>query len=203
MAPPFALFPSHLRVFHCDAIIPPRLRLCVHRSHTQDLAPLLPPQLRADDPVDARPDRLARLVDQNTRIVVEAQDASILPLDPVACAHDDGVADVAALDLVGGGGAGHARGVEGALLLDDADDAVADGGVSFLADDHGALDNHGARVVDAVEHGLSEWGTSKVLATGALHHVGGGGGGMIKVRGVCCILCRVDRSGDRGAHTFN
>lgn len=65
------------------------------------------------------------------------------------------MANVTALDFVGGGCGGHAFTRCGALLLDDADDAVADAGVALLAYDHGAFDNGGARVVDAVEHGLS------------------------------------------------
>lgn len=128
----------------------------MHRRHTQDLGPLLPPQLGADDAVDAAADGVAGLVDQDAGVVVEAHDGAVLALDLVLCAHDDGVPDVAALDLVAGGRGRHALTAGAALLLDDADDAVADGGVALLADNHGALDEGGAGVVDAVQHRLWE-----------------------------------------------
>ena len=143
------------------------LRLHVHGSHTEDLAPLLPSQLGTDDAVDAGADGVAGLVDEDAGVVVEADDGAVGALDLVLCADDDAVADVAALDLVAGGG-GHALGGGAALLLDDADDAVADGCVALLADDHDTLDDGGARVVDAVEHRLFTRGTlvSRVLCLG-------------------------------------
>jgi hypothetical protein len=66
---------------------------------------------------------------------------------------------VAALDLVRGGddGAGAASlrlGAEGALLLDDDDDAVAQGGRALAFEEGDALDDGGAGVVDAGEEGL-------------------------------------------------
>lgn len=126
----------------------------MHGRHTQDLCPLLPPQLCADDAVDATADGVAGLVDEDAGVVVEAHDGAVHALDLVLCAHDDGVSDVAALDLVAGGGGGHALAAGAALLLDDAHDAVADRGQALLADDHDALDEGGAGVVDAVQYGL-------------------------------------------------
>lgn len=132
----------------------------MHRSHTQQLAPFLAAQLGAHNTIDTRPDGLAALVDEHAGVVVEAHAAAVAALQLVLGAHDDGVADVAALDLGGVGGrraaqAALARG--GALLLHDAHDAVADGGVALLPEDHGAFDDGGAAVVDAVEHCLV-WG---------------------------------------------
>lgn len=127
----------------------------MHRRHTQNLAPLLPPQLGAHHPVYPRSDRLATFVDQHTGIVVKAYTAAVPALDLVLCADHNGMANVTAFHFGGGGRGTHAalaRG--GALLLDNADNAVADGGVALLANNHGALDNGGAAVVDAVEHCL-------------------------------------------------
>ena len=91
------------------------------------------------------------------------------------------MSDISTLDL-GAGGTGHALCLGASLLLDDDDYSVTcipveesvsfgtsacvlpqgrgggcwrtDGGMSLLADNHGALDNGGARVVDAVKHRL-------------------------------------------------
>lgn len=98
--------------------------LRLHRRHGQDLAPLLALELCADDAVDSGADGIARLVEQDAGVVVEADDGAVAALGRVAGADDDGVADVAALDLCGGGDAGHAGGGGAALFLDDDDDAI-------------------------------------------------------------------------------
>lgn len=128
--------------------------LRLHGCHGQNLTPLLPPELGAHDAVDAGADGIAALVEKDTGIVAEADDGAVGALGRVLGADDDGVADVSSLDLVGGGHAGHARGGGGAVLLDDDDDAVTYAGGLFGADDEGALDEGGARVVDAAEHAL-------------------------------------------------
>lgn len=128
----------------------PSTSLSMHGCHTEDLAPLLPPELGADDAVDAASNGVTGLVDEDAGVVVEADDGSVLALDLVLCADDDGVADVATLDLIAGGRGRHALAAGAALLLHDADDAVADGGGALLAHYHGALDEGGARVVDAI-----------------------------------------------------
>lgn len=131
-----------------------RLRLCVHGGHGQDLAPLLAPQLLADDTVDTTANRVTRLVDQHAGVVVEPDHAAVLTADGVLSANDHGLTHVTTLDLGGGRQAHHARVGCAALLLHDHDNAVADGRVPLLADDHGALDDGGARVVDARKHAL-------------------------------------------------
>lgn len=101
--------------------------LSIGRSHTQNLAPPPPPQLSTHDAVHARSDRVAGLVDEHARVVVEADHAAVGPLHLFPRAHDDGVPDVPALDFVGGGGDAHA-GVAGApLFLDDGYDSVTCG----------------------------------------------------------------------------
>lgn len=102
----------------------PLFSLCLHGCHGQNLAPLLALQLRAHGAVDAGADGVARLVEQDAGVVVEAHDGAVAALRGVSRADDDGVADVAALDLCGGGDAGHAGGGGAALFLDDDDDAV-------------------------------------------------------------------------------
>lgn len=102
----------------------PILLLCLHRGHGQNLAPLLPLQLRAHHAVDSSADGIARLVEQDAGVVVEAHDGAVAALSSVAGSDDDGVADVAALDLCGGRDACHAGGGGAALFLDDDDDAI-------------------------------------------------------------------------------
>lgn len=123
----------------------------MQRRHTQNLAPLLPPQLGADHAADSGTNGLARLVDEYAGIVVKLHYGPILPLYGVPGADDDGVSDITSLDLVGGGRGGHTLTGGGALLLDDADDTVAYGGMPLLANDLGALDEGSAGVVDAVK----------------------------------------------------
>lgn len=96
----------------------------MHGGHAENLAPLPPPELGADHAVDAGADGVARLVDEDAGVVVELDDGAVGPLDLLPGPHDDGVPDVAALDLVGRRRGAHA-GVRGAaLLLDDGYDAV-------------------------------------------------------------------------------
>ena len=96
----------------------------LHGRHAQDLAPFLPLQLRAHHTVDSRSDRVTRLVQQHAGVVVEPDDGAVSPLRRVLGAHDDGVADVAALDFVGGRHARHAGGGGGAVFLNHGDDAI-------------------------------------------------------------------------------
>lgn len=107
--------------------------LHMHRRQTQNLTPLLLPQLRRHHPTHTRPNRLARLINQHTRIIIELDDAAIRALPFLGRSHDDGVAHVAAADFVGGGdGDGGAFGAEVALLLDYDYDAITWGVVSDL-----------------------------------------------------------------------
>jgi len=103
----------------------------MHRRQTQDLTPLPFPQLLPDHTVQPTPDRLATLVDQDARIVGELHDTTVGPLVLLRRAHDNGVANVAAADLVGGRDGDTASragfGAEVALFLDDDDDAIACG----------------------------------------------------------------------------
>lgn len=130
----------------------------MHRRHTQNLGPLLLAQLRADHTIDTGPDGLARLVDEHAGIVVKLDHGPVLALGAVPRAHHHGVPDVAAFHLVGRRGRRHALTGGGALLLHDADDAVADAGVALLPCDLGAFDEGGAGVVDAVEDCLDRDG---------------------------------------------
>lgn len=88
------------------------------------------------------------------------------------------MANVTALDFVGGGCGGHAFTGCRALLLDDADNAVADAGVALLAYYHGAFDNGGTRVVDAVEHRLYVERNGLVVGLIGLSVVEGEGGSV-------------------------
>lgn len=98
----------------------------MHRRQTQNLAPFHISQLLPHHTVQSTPNRLPVLVDQHARVVVEAHDTPVLALVHLLGAHDDGVPDVAAADLVGcGDGDGVAFGAEVALLLDDDYDAVS------------------------------------------------------------------------------
>lgn len=98
--------------------------LYMHGRHAQNLAPLGLSKLHANDAVDARADGVTGFVDENAGIVVESDDRAVLALDLVLCADNNGVADISALDLVGGGQRGGALVGVLALLLDDDDDAV-------------------------------------------------------------------------------
>jgi len=96
----------------------------VHRRHAQNLAPLLPPQLRTHDAVDPRADGVPGLVDQHAGVVVKLDDAPVAALRGVLGPHHHGVPDVASLDLVAGRHAGQSVGLAASLLLDDDDDSV-------------------------------------------------------------------------------
>lgn len=100
-------------------------RLRMRWRHTQNLAPLLPPQLSADDTVDARADGVSSLADEDAGVVVELDDAAVGALHLLPRADDNGVSDVPALYLVRRRGGTH-TGIGGtALLLDDSYYAVA------------------------------------------------------------------------------
>ena len=101
----------------------------MHRRQTQYLTPLLIPQLPPHHTAHPTPNRLPALINQHTRIIIKSYYTPIRALQLLLRAHDDGVADVAAADLVGGGDGDGAPtagfGAEGALFLDDDYDAVA------------------------------------------------------------------------------
>jgi hypothetical protein len=101
--------------------------LNVHGRQRQDLGPLHLFQLRGDDTADSGTDGLAGLVDQDAGVVVKLDDAAVWALPLLCGAHDHGVPDVSATDLVGGtdGDAVARLGAKVALLLDNNDYAVA------------------------------------------------------------------------------
>jgi hypothetical protein len=120
-----------LQLVHISVLVPlvhgHVLPLDVHGRQRQNLGPLLLPQLGSDDAADSGADGLAGLVDQDAGIVVELDDAAIGALPLLGGAHDDGVSDVSATDLVGGadGDAVARLRAKVALLLDNNDYAVA------------------------------------------------------------------------------
>jgi len=95
----------------------------LHRCHAQYLAPLLRPQLLSHDAVDATSDRVAGLVDEHARVVVEPDRAAVAPADPVPRPYHDCVSDITSLDLGAAGGC-HACGVGASLLLYYDDDSI-------------------------------------------------------------------------------
>jgi hypothetical protein len=97
--------------------------LRLHGRHTQNLAPLLLAQLSPDDAVDTCSDRIPRLVDEYTCVIVKSDHTAVPPLHGLLGPDHHGMPDVAAFDL-GGTSAGHAFGVGAALFLDNDDDAV-------------------------------------------------------------------------------
>jgi hypothetical protein len=103
------------------------LALDVHGRQRQDLGPLHLFQLSGDDTADPGADGLAGLVDQDAGVVVKLDDAAVWALPLLCGAHDNGVPDVSAADLVGGtdGDAVARLGAKVALLLDNNDYAVA------------------------------------------------------------------------------
>lgn len=128
-------FPSS-SILLCPPLLPipsqlffPSHHLQMHRRQTQNLTPLLAPQLLADDAAQATADGLAALVDQHAGVVVELDHAAVRARVLLRGAHDDGVPDVAAAHFVGGAdadaAAGPGLGAEVALLLHHHDDAVA------------------------------------------------------------------------------
>lgn len=76
--------------------------LSMHRRHTQNLAPLPPPQLSSYYSVHSGSDRVAGLADQHAGVVVKLDNGAVGSLDLLPCPHDDGVSDVTSLDFVGG-----------------------------------------------------------------------------------------------------
>ncbi len=74
------------------------------RRQGDDLHELLLPQLAADGPEDAGPDRLAGLVDDDRGVVVEADVGAVLAADLLAGPDDDGPDDLALGDLALGVG---------------------------------------------------------------------------------------------------
>lgn len=92
----------------------------MHRCQTQNLTPLLIPQLLPHNPIQSTPNRLPRLIDEHARIIIEPDDAPVLALHLLLRAHHNGVPDVAAPHFVGGGDGDGAPGfgAEVALLLD-------------------------------------------------------------------------------------
>lgn len=116
---------SHREFYTKMATLPNLLRaLCLHRGHGQDLAPLLALELSTYGTVDAGADGVSGLVEEDAGVIVESDDGSVATLGRVSGADDDGVADVTALDLVGGGNASHAGRGSTALFLDDDNDSV-------------------------------------------------------------------------------
>lgn len=77
------------------------MRLQMHRRQTQNLTPLRALQLLAHNPRQTTANGLAALVDQHAGIVVEFHHAAVGARVLLGCAHDHGVSDVAATDLVG------------------------------------------------------------------------------------------------------
>ena len=115
---------SFYSVFILFTSAPPAHRLLqMHWSQTQDFAPLHLLQLGAHDAVQSGADWIARLGDQHTGIIVELDNAAIWASKLLLGAHNDGMANVTATDLVGGrgtdgGGAWARLWTEVALLLD-------------------------------------------------------------------------------------
>jgi len=152
----------------------------MHRRQTENLTPLLSPQLLSHQTRQPTPNRLPALVNQNTSVVVELHHAAVRARVLFRRPHDDCVSDVAAADFVGGAdgdaAAGSGFGAEVALFLHDDDNAVAwggmleggwgDGGIGMIRrtdfgcavhfEDVDALGDGGAGVVDDIEHGLRE-----------------------------------------------
>lgn len=121
-------------------------RQSTHSTHlgrqTDNLAPPLHPQLRADHPAHTRAQHLALVVQQHRRVVVEPDHPPVGPPHRLPRSYYNGAAHVPAADLDGGGGGG-SRGGDGPRGFDDADDFVADGApavVDLLLEDVDALD---------------------------------------------------------------
>lgn len=98
--------------------------LSLHGGHGQNLAPLLALQLSAHSTVDSGADGVSGLVEEDARIVVEADHGTVAALGRVLGSNNDGMTDVTTLDFVGCRHAGHATRGGTSLLLDDNDDAI-------------------------------------------------------------------------------
>jgi hypothetical protein len=125
--------------------------------------PPLHPQVRADDPTNARAQHLALVVQQHRRVVVEAHQPTVGPSHGLPTPHDDRASHVATshLERVGNRLRTRARtragaGVDGPGALDDADDLVADAApavVDFVFEHVDALYEERARVVYYLDSG--------------------------------------------------
>lgn len=148
--------------------------LHVHGRQRQNLGPLLLPELCCHNPADSGSNGLAGLVDEHASIVVELDHAAVGPLPLLRCPDHDGVAHVSSPDLVGCADGYAVAGFRAkvALFLHHDYYAVAcacvnvpccstsglvrrvshtDFGRALGSQDIDALDNGGARVVDAVD----------------------------------------------------
>jgi len=96
-------------------------------TQADDLTPAPTPELCRDDAADAVPDHLLLVVDEDGRVVVEADVPPIGSARRVLGANDDGPAHVAAADLGRRGRGARAGAVErvGPRALDDDDDLVS------------------------------------------------------------------------------
>ena len=115
-------------IFPCQPPPPfPPPPLQMQRRQTQNLTPPLISQLLPHNTIHTTPNRLATLIDQHTRIVVELHHRAVLPLHLLRRAHNHGVSNVASSHFVGraDGDSAAGLGTEVALFLDDDDDAVA------------------------------------------------------------------------------
>lgn len=91
-------------------------------SQAQQLHPALLPQFTRHNTEHTGAKRLALLVEQHTGVVVEAHVAAVGAHGLLAGAHDQGVADVALLDLGHARSRGHGAGLG---LVDDDHDLIA------------------------------------------------------------------------------
>lgn len=79
--------------------------LDVHRSQTEDFAPLLLAEFSSNDTVHSRPNWLSGLVNQYARIIIESDDTSILPLQLLLRPDDNRVSDITLSNFLCGRGA--------------------------------------------------------------------------------------------------
>lgn len=125
----FVRFPCHyLYSVSLPPLVSPGLlpfRLRMRGRHTEDLAPLLPPQLSTNYTVDAGANGVTGLADEDAGVVVKLDDAAVGALHLLARAHDDGVSDVTALHLVRRRGGTHTGIGCAARLLDNGYEAVS------------------------------------------------------------------------------
>lgn len=73
----------------------------MHRRKTQNLTPLVIPQLCPHDPVQSASNGLSSLVDKHTGIIIEAHNASVCALVLFLRSDYDCVSDVSSSDFVG------------------------------------------------------------------------------------------------------
>src|SRR5581483_6247843 len=95
------LSPLPARFFACPVIVrfPPSPASDHFRRERHDLHEALGAELASDRPEDARADRLALVVDEHRRVVVEADVGAVGPADLLRRPHHDRLHDVALLDL--------------------------------------------------------------------------------------------------------